>query len=126
MFEQDYMMRLVKEIARVLAKILFNIDSETFEEDLSQRIEKNEILDDILDLVDDGNINEAENQIYDLMKSGRASDIETALLFYSYLNDQTDEFLETNNFSREEIKLGIETLADSCGLNGLVNVFVAE
>ena len=33
MFEQDYIMRLVHEIARVLAKILFNIDSETVSEE---------------------------------------------------------------------------------------------
>ena len=32
MFEQDYVMRMIKEIARVLAKILFNSESETIEE----------------------------------------------------------------------------------------------
>lgn len=38
-----------------------------------------------------------------------------ALLFYSYLNDKTDEFLEANDFSREEIILGIENVTDRFG-----------
>ena len=42
MFEQDYIMRLVHEIARVLAKILFNIDSETVSEELESKIEETE------------------------------------------------------------------------------------
>ena len=37
MFEQDYVMRMIKEIARVLAKILFHADSETIEEELTCR-----------------------------------------------------------------------------------------
>ena len=38
MFEQDYVMRMIKEIASVLAKILFNSESETIEEDLLEEL----------------------------------------------------------------------------------------
>lgn len=121
MFEQDYIMRLVHEIARVLAKILFNINSETVSEELESRIEETDILEKLLDIVDIGKINEAENELYDLLNQGAPNCIETAILFYSYLNDKSDEFLKENDYSREEVKEGIEGIAERVGLSGLAN-----
>ena len=123
MFEQDYIMRLVHEIARVLAKILFNINSETVSEELESRIEETDILEKLLDMVDIGKINEAENELYDLLNQGTTNCIETAILFYSYLNDKSDEFLKENDYSREEVKEGIEGIAERVGLSDLINTF---
>lgn len=114
-------MRLVHEIARVLAKILFNINSETVSEELESRIEETDILEKLLDIVDIGKINEAENELYDLLNQGAPNCIETAILFYSYLNDKSDEFLKENDYSREEVKEGIEGIAERVGLSGLAN-----
>ena len=44
--------------------------------------------------------NEAENRLYDLISDMDMGSLEIALLFYSYLNDKADEFLEENNFCR--------------------------
>ena len=121
MFEQDYIMRLVHEIARVLAKILFNIDSETVSEELESRIEESDILEQLLDMIDNGQINEAENKLYDMLDEGIPNCIEIAILFYSYLNDKTDEFLIENEYSRGEVKDGIENVAERVGLRGLIN-----
>ena len=105
MFAQDYIMRLVHEIARVLAKILFNIDSETVSEKLESRIEETDILEQLLDMVDSGQINEAENKLYDLLNTGVPNCIETAILFYSYLNEKSDEFLKENDYSTAYVGL---------------------
>ncbi len=70
----------------------------------------------LLDMVDNGNINEAENYLYDLVSDRDIDSLKIALLFYSYLNDKSDEFLQINGFSREEIKLGIQNSADKFGL----------
>lgn len=121
MFEQDYIMRRVHEIARVLAKILFNIDSETVSEELESRIEESDILEQLLDMIDNGQINEAENKLYDMLDEGIPNCIEIAILFYSYLNDKTDEFLIENGYSRCEVKDGIENVAERVGLRGLIN-----
>ena len=74
-------------------------------------------------MIDDGKINEAENRLYDLISDTDGNRFKIALLFYSYLNDKTDEFLEANDFSREEIKSGLENAADRFGLSGIVNMF---
>ena len=122
MFEQDYIMRLVHEIARVLAKILFNIDTETVTEELEARIEETDILEELLDMVDCGQINEAENKLYDLLDARAPNCIEMAILFYSHLNEKTDEFLKENDYSRDEIKAGMEAVAERVGLSGVLEV----
>lgn len=71
-------------------------------------------------MIDAGKINEAENRLYDLIIATDMGSLETALLFYSYLNDKTDKFLEENNFRREEVKLGMENVADVFGLSSIV------
>lgn len=126
MFEQDYVMRLIKEMVRTILKLLFNIDTQSPTEELLENKEEKELLKNLLDRIDNGNINEAENCLYDLISNQDSSSLKIALLFYSYLNNKTDEFLNANNFSREEIKLGLENLADSFGLSNISKIFLAD
>ncbi|MCI9371218.1 MAG: hypothetical protein HFH65_13065 [Lachnospiraceae bacterium] len=126
MFEQDYVMRLIKEMIRAVLKLLFNIDTKSPTVELLESKEEKESLKDLLDMADNGNINEAENRLYDLISNGDIDSLKIALLFYSYLNDKSDEFLETNEFSREEIKLGIKNLADKFGLKSITKIFLTD
>ncbi|MDE7308636.1 MAG: hypothetical protein K2N61_08280 [Lachnospiraceae bacterium] len=126
MFEQDYVMRLIKEMIRAVLKLLFNIDTKSPTVELLESKEEKESLKDLLDMADNGNINEAENRLYDLISNGDIDSLKIALLFYSYLNDKSDEFLETNEFSREEIKLGIKNLADKFELKSITKIFLTD
>lgn len=126
MFEQDYIMRLIKEMVRMLLKLLFHIDTAAPTAELLCETEERKVLDDLLDLVDDGKINEAENRIYELTSNRDMGNLEIALLFYSYLNDKTDEFLEENNHSRKEIKEGLEDVISRYGFGGLTDLFLME
>ena len=123
MFEQDYVMRLIKEMVRAILKLLFNIDMESPTEELLENKEEKETLENMLDMIDDGKINEAENKLYDLTRDTDVNSLKIALLFYSYLNDKTDDFLEANDFSRDEIKSGLENVADSFGLSSIAECF---
>ena len=125
-FEQDYVMRLIKEMVRAILKLLFNIDIESPTVDLLENREEKEALENLLDMVDAGKINEAENKLFDLTDDVTVNDLKIALLFYSYLNDKTDDFLETNDFSREEIKSGLENVADRFGLNSIAEMFLED
>ena len=77
-----------------------------------------------MDLVDAGQIEQAENRLYDLTEQERRVDLEMAVLFYSYLNDKSDEFLEAHHFSREEVRLGLEDFARRFGLGGMAEIFL--
>lgn len=126
MFEQDYVMRLIKEIVRTILKLLFNIDSESPTAELLENKEQKETLENLLDLVDAGKINEAENRLYDFISASDMGSLEIALLFYSYLNDKTDAFLEENAFSREEVKSGMNNLVDMFGLSNIAGMFLED
>ena len=125
-FEQDYVMRLIKEMVRAILKLLFNINTETPTVELLENKEEKETLENLLDMIDDGKINEAENRLYDLISDTDVNSLEIALLFYSYLNDKTDDFLEANDFSRDEIKVGLENVADSFGLSSIAKMFLTD
>lgn len=126
MFEQDYVMRLIKEMVRAILKLLFNIDTESPTIELLENKEEKETLENLIDMVDTGEINEAENRLYDLISATDMNSMEVAILFYSYLNDKTDDFLEANDFSRDEIKLGMENVADNFGLNSIAKMFLTD
>lgn len=126
MFEQDYVMRLIRQMVRAILKMLFHIDTDSPTEELLKESEEKETLDTLLDLVDKGSINEAENSLSDLTSDGSMSGLKIALLFYSYLNDKTDDFLEKNDFSREEIKLGLKDVALRYGLENIAETFLTE
>lgn len=126
MFEQDYVMRLIKEMVRAILKLLFNIDTELPTVELLENKEEKETLENLFDMIDDGKINEAENRLYDLTSDTDMNSLEIALLFYSYLNDKTDDFLEENDFSRDEIKLGLENVTDSFGLSSIAKMFLKD
>ncbi len=123
MFEQDYIIRLIREMIRTILKLLFHIDTDSPTADLLEDEGTQAILNGLLDMIDQGNINEAENRIFDLTADNNMTDLEMALLFYSYLNEKEDDFLLEHDFSREEVKLGIEDLASRYGLAGISDIF---
>ena len=77
-------------------------------------------------MVNCGNINEAEDRLFELCEDNNRNKLQTALLFYSYLNKKNDEFLEKNNFSREEIVLGLRTIMSDYGLDSIAETFLSE
>ena len=66
------------------------------------------ILGSLIKSVNEGNINEAENELFNFIKTENKNYLRIALLFYSYLNEKDDNFLEENDFGRDEIKTGLK------------------
>lgn len=124
MFEQDYVMRLIKEMVRAILKLLFNIDTDSPSAELLEDAKEQQTLDELLDMVDNGFINEAENKIYEITEEGKKTDLEMALLFYSYLNDKSNEFLEAHNYGRDEIKAGLKDITVRYGVDGFAEMFL--
>ena len=52
------------------------------------------------------------------------SGLEMALLFYSYLNDKSDAFLEEHDFNRIEVKQGLESITSRYGISGFSELFL--
>ena len=124
MFERDYIMRMIKEMVRAIIKLLFGIDTQSPTAELLQDAEQKQTLEELYDLVDAGEICEAENRVIELAENGNGSDLEIAVLFYSYLNEKSDAFLEEHRFSREEIMQGLKDVASWHGLGEMADVFL--
>ncbi len=123
MFEQDYIMRQIQQILKVLVKVLFNIDSETISSSLIQNMETRETADDLLRKIDSGNINEAENVLSELIENRTLNNLLAGIVFYSYLNEKDDEYLESNDFTRDEVEDGIKHLLSEYGLETMTDIF---
>ena len=111
-YEKDYIMRLIHGIALVLARIFLGKQMEEQGEiaDFLDREEKKEN-DRLARMIDGGQINEAEDRLFDLLENDEREDRKKAALtlaFYDYLNEKDDEFLGKAGFSREEIIKGLE------------------
>ena len=124
MFEQDYIMRLIKEMVRALLKLLFNIDTDLPSAELLKDTEEQQTLEALLDMIDEGRIGDAENKIYEITEDADKRNLEISVLFYSYLNDKSDEFLELHNFSRDEIKSGLQDISARYGVDGFAEMFL--
>lgn len=123
MFEEDYIMRTIKEMVRALLKLLYGVDTDAPAETLLEEEQSRAVWERLKKSIDDGNINEAENALYSFIDAGDKDALKTALLFYSYVNEKEDAYLEENNYTREEIKTGLQDVAAKYGLDGLADIF---
>ena len=125
MFEQDYIMRLIKEMIRTILKLLFHIDTETPTTELLKNNEEKATLVFLLNMVDEGRINEAENMIFEIAAVEDKENLEMILLFYSYLNDKSDDFLSENHFSRKEIQDDLINILSQYGLGSMAEIYLS-
>ena len=123
MYEQDYIMRLIQEMVRAVLKLIFHIDTESPAGKLLEDSEEKAVLNTLLDLADEGKINEAENTVFEITENMDYKNLEVALLFYSYLNEKSDDFLEENDFSRDEVREGLQEIVSRYGLGSIADMF---
>lgn len=123
MFEQDYIMRQIKQIINFLLKVLFKINTENFSLQSIKTIEAREAAGDLLRKTDQGNINEAENELSELIENRTMDNLLVGIVFYSYLNEKDDDYLEANDFSRKAVENGMKYLLSEYGLEEMTNLF---
>ena len=121
---QDWLMRQIEIIARTLAKIIFNKETTEYVIiDYRQFTETDIIHNQLLKLIDEKKINEAENLLFEQIEVELEENpdsrkyLEIAVDFYSRLNELSDKTLEDCGFEREEIDDGIREIADMYGIN---------
>ncbi len=78
----------------------------------------------LTDMLDKGLFNDAENLMYELLSPTKPEDYYTMLCVYEYMNDFDDDFLENNEFSREEVLDGIRAITDSYDTEGIFSVLM--
>ncbi len=114
--EKDYIMRIIKEMVRMLFSLLFGRKYSSIE---VEKVNKYEVagktLDDFLGMADRGEINEAENILLDGLDYENKENVALAALFYRHLSEMDEKFLTDNNYSQEEILDGMKRLVRESG-----------
>lgn len=124
MYEQDYIMRINRDVIRTLSKLVFNRDTE-LPIDINSKDLKSEdkrILQTLNGPVDLGEISEVEKDIYQSIERKEDRALEKALLFYTYLNEQSDDFLLAKNYSREQLRSGLKFISSQLGISDIIDL----
>ena len=122
--EQDYVMRMIHQLIEVLLGDIFKGKEKVLEENINKSQEQTEKYDKMKMLVDNYEINQAENLLFDNIDIDNIEDLKLALLFYQYVNDKDNEFLKKSNYSREEINQGLNDILDKYGYENIVDLFL--
>ena len=118
--EKDYIMRMIKEMVRVLFTLVFGKKYVSVELEKENKYEvSGKKLKSFLDMIDLGQINEAENILLDNIDYTNKEEVMAAALFYQYLSEKDNEFLENNNYTKEEVLSGFKQLLIQSGYKEL-------
>ena len=126
MLQDDFILRQIREMVHAVMKMLFHVSASELTPEVIEDSTARTTLENLIALTDEGKIDEAENQLYEMTCDGDRQNLEIGLLFYYNLNGKDDDFLEVHNFSREEIMTGIQDLADRYQLSGIAEAFRTE
>lgn len=125
--EKDYIMRIIKEMVRVLFSLMLGKQYKSVELEEENKYEvSGKKLSELKEMVDEGLINEAENMIYDGIDYARKEEVAAALLFYQYIGEKDNDFLSRCNYSKEEAVDGIRRLAEIQGCDDILSVLIGD
>ena len=118
--EKDYIMRMIKEMVRILFSLIYGKKYVSVELEKENKYEvSGKNLKSFLDMIDSGQINEAENILLDNIDYANNDEVMAAALFYQYLSEKDSEFLINNNYTKEEVLSGFKQLLVQSGYNNL-------
>ena len=117
--EKDYVMRMIKEAARVMFSVLLGKKYTQVELEQEGKFEvSGRGVDSYKELIDRGEINEAENLLLDELDYTSQEEVAAAVLIYQYMGEKGEEFLRMHQYSQEEVLDGLEQLGKKAGYEG--------
>ncbi len=119
--EKDYIMRMIKEMARVLFSLMLGKQYTQVELPGENRFSvSGKNLGDLKEMADRGKINEAENLLLENLDYENKEEVTAAVLFYEYVGQMEEGFLKENGYSLEEVYDGLMQIARNSGYGELV------
>ena len=119
--EKDYIMRMIKEMVRVLFSLAFGKKYVSVELEKENKYEvSGKNLKIFLNMIDLGQINKAENILLDSIDYTNKNEVMAVALFYQYLSEKDNQFLENNNYTKEEVLSGFKQLLMKSGYSDLL------
>ncbi|MGL5352993.1 MAG: DUF6483 family protein [Clostridium sp.] len=103
---------LIKDIAKIGAKLIFNKKEKSEEKINIERIDSTDIFKIMLNkLANEGRYNEAENLIFEELEKNNNEEVyECSVAFYKTLLGKSDAELESKKFPRKEVQQGLRDI----------------
>ena len=121
--EKDYIMRMIKEMVQVLFSLVFGKKYVSVElEDENKYEVSGNTLKYFLDMIDQGDINEAENLLLEDLDYTNKEEVMAAAFFYQHLSQKDDDFLRRNDYTKEEVLFGFKQLLEKSGYKDLIRL----
>ena len=121
MFEQDFIMRQIKEMTAVIAKVLFGAKTESMSLMLQQRErQKAEFL---VDKMKNGEIQDAVDDVNRLADNNTKENLLIGLEFYSQLGDMGDDYFAENGYNIVKARKSFEVFAEKFGLQQMTELY---
>ena len=121
-YEKDYIMRLIKEVVRILFSLMFGKQYVSVEQEIRNKYEiAGKTPEDLFAMIDKGDINEAENILLAGIDYNNKNDVAAGVLFYQHLIEKEEEFLLRHDYTREEIIDGMKQLAARAGYESILD-----
>ena len=111
--EKDYIMRMIKEMVQVLFSLVFGKKYVSVELDTLKYF---------FDMIDQGDINEAENLLLEDLDYTNKEEVMAAAFFYQHLSQKDDDFLRRNDYTKEEVLFGFKQLLEKSGYKDLIRL----
>lgn len=114
MFQNDYLMRQIQMMVQFIARMILKRNAEIYRavpDEYGNFSSEGELYLDLMRKIKQGKINEAENLLFEAIEQNpNNSMLEIALDFYRTLGEMPDDFLEENNFSKDEVCQGLNDI----------------
>lgn len=122
--EKDYIMRMIKEMVQVLASVILGKKYVAVELEQENKFSvSGRALGDFREMIDRGEINEAENILLEEIHYENKEEVLAAALFYQYIGEKEEKFLLEHQYSKEEALSGMENLIEKSGYKELADYF---
>ena len=121
--EKDYIMRMIKEMVQVLFSLVFGKKYVSVElEDENKYEVSGNTLKYFFDMIDQGDINEAENLLLEDLDYTNKEEVMAAAFFYQHLSQKDDDLLRRNDYTKEEVLFGFKQLLEKSGYKDLIRL----
>ena len=121
MFEQDYIMRQIKEITAVMAKVLFNANVEdSFV--MLQEVEKQQVFN-LVEMTRNGKLKDAVEEVDRLTDNNTKENLMIGLSFYNCLNDIPEYIFTENEYNSARLRRDFRKFVNKYGLSQMTDLY---
>ena len=124
MFEQDYIMRQIKEITAVMAKVLFGAKTDqSFY--MLQEVERQKAFA-LIEKMHNGEVQDAVNDVNKLADTQTKENLMIGLEFYADLSDMDEKFFAEKGYSLVKAREDFESFAEKFGMQQMTNLYFGD